>query len=430
MTEETNYFDSEFSKSIDGLKNNSESLSIYKLNEIAEDSDIRIDSGISELNRVLGGGIVAGSIVLIGGSPGIGKSTLLLQMCKTIDFSKNIVYISGEESKSQIKIRASRLKVDNQNISLIVETNIIKICDTLKKNKSNIDVIIVDSVQTMYDGGISSSAGSISQIKEVTLKLMQLSRILNVAVLLVGHITKDGSIAGPKVLEHMVDCVLLFQNENNGIYRVLRTIKNRFGSTNEIGVFEMSEKGLIEVTNPSQLFLKDRSSQISGSSVVCCMEGTRPILAEIQALVTRTSLAIPRRTSSGIDNNKLFLLIAVLEKRLSLRLSLQEIYVNVAGGIRIFEPSADLGIAVSIFSSLRDIVIPEEIVFIGEIGLGGEIRPVSLVENRVREVQKLGFKKCVVPYANRHEIKNIDSNLKTIELICIKNLFELVGIFN
>lgn len=411
-----------------GLENfNDGKVVIERLEDISEAQDLRINTNIEELNRVLGGGIVQGSLTLVGGSPGVGKSTLLLQLCQTIDKENQIIYISGEESKSQIKMRAGRLNVHNNNLFVVTETNIDMICKVLIKQKP--DIAIIDSVQTMYSSDIPSSAGSVTQIKEVTLRLMEVAKKIGTSIFLVGHITKDGAIAGPKILEHMVDCVLLFESENHKMFKILRTIKNRFGSTNEIGVFEMRSTGLIEVNNPSQWLLQNRTENVSGSCIVCCMEGMRCILAEVQALVSHSPMAIPRRTSTGIDSNRLLLLVAVLEKRLGLRLSNQEIYLNIAGGIRIFEPSADLAIVTAIISSLKDLIVQNDIIFIGEVGLNGEIRPISHLENRIKEVKKMGFSKCIVPYANRNNVKEFESQLSgNIEIVFIKNLNQLMEV--
>lgn len=377
------------------------------INDIHINPESRFTSGIGELDRVLGGGIVEGSLVLIGGEPGIGKSTLLLQICQSLKDS--VLYISGEESASQIKLRAKRLNVTSEHLSLLCTTNLSNVINSLKNQKPK--VAIIDSVQTIYSSDISSAPGTVSQIREVTLALMQTAKNSGTTVFIVGHVTKDGAIAGPKVLEHMVDCVLYFEGEKQTNFRLLRSAKNRFGSTNEVGIFEMFDTGLEAVLNPSTALLEEHQIQNSGSCVTCTLEGTRPLLTEVQALVTPTFFPVPRRTTSGIDYNRVMLLLAVLEKRIKVNLSNCDAYVNIAGGMRIFEPSSDLAIALAIYSSFKEIIIPKNTVAFGEIGLLGEIRNVSCVEQRINEAKKLGFERIIIPYGNYTRLKNKENVL-------------------
>lgn len=392
-----------------------------KLSEIEIIEDDRTSTGISEFDRVLGGGIVKGSLVLVGGDPGIGKSTLLLQMCQTIKTNSTILYTSGEESQKQIKIRAERLKVNNPNLLFLSETNMDNIENTISNIKP--DFLIIDSVQTVFCPGIDSAPGSVTQIREVTLNLMRIAKNNNISVFLVGHVTKEGAIAGPKILEHMVDCVLYFEGESHHFHRVLRGVKNRFGSTNEIGVFEMCNNGLVEVDNPSKMLLSEMPNNVSGTTVTCTLEGTRPMLAEIQALTTKTNYPAPRRTASGVDYNKMALIIAVLEKHAKLKLSTYDIYVNVAGGMRLYEPAIDLSIAIAIASSCMDFIMPTDTVVIGEIGLTGEIRSVTAIDKRITESEKLGFKRIIVPYGNAKT-----SSSSAIEIIPVKNISQALSI--
>lgn len=363
------------------------------IGEVDIESEIRWKTGIDELDRVLGGGLVKGSLVLVGGDPGIGKSTLLLQICKTI--GKKVLYISGEESERQIKLRAQRLNVVSDKLYLISETDVETVAAYIEKVRP--DVVIIDSIQTMSHADIASAAGSVSQVREATNIFMKTAKRTETAMFIVGHVTKEGNIAGPRVLEHMVDCVLYFEGDRQNTFRILRGVKNRFGSTNEIGVFEMRGEGLREVENPSAMLLEGRPANISGSSVVCAMEGSRGVLAEVQSLVTPTGFGNPRRMSSGTDLNRVILLIAVLEKRARLRLSNCDIYVNVAGGLKIDETAADLGICAAVATGLWDIAIPQDMIFIGEVGLGGEVRTVSQLDKRLAEAVKMGFKYAVVP---------------------------------
>ena len=374
------------------------------LTKIQAREDDRIKTEIEELDRVLGGGIVQGSMVLVGGDPGIGKSTLLLQVCRQLSGKGHkVLYISGEESLRQIKLRAERIGEFNDQLLLLCETNLETIRNTIEKVKP--EAVVIDSIQTMYNEQVSSAPGSVSQVRESTGILMQIAKGLGISVFIVGHVTKDGSVAGPRVLEHMVDTVLYFEGDRQVAYRILRSVKNRFGSTNEIGVFEMQDKGLVEVKNPSQAMLNGRPTDASGSVVVCSIEGTRPILIEIQALVTKTNFGLPRRTSVGIDYNRVNLLMAVLEKRAGLHLGDWDAYVNLAGGMRLGEPAIDLGVVMAIASSYKNKVVDEGLLIFGEVGLSGEIRGVSMAEQRVREAEKLGFTACLMPKANLDSIQ-------------------------
>lgn len=357
--------------------------------------EIRFSTGMGELDRVLGGGAVEGSLVLVGGAPGIGKSTLLLQICNALCQSRSVLYVTGEESERQLKLRAQRLGVAPDMLYIMAENRLSDIVASVEGDKP--DVLIIDSIQTMYSDENESSPGSVSQVKDCTLRLMHLSKTEGITVFVVGHINKDGNIAGPKVLEHMVDCVMYFEGDPNTSYRLLRAAKNRFGSTNEIGVFEMLDTGLKEVPNPSQMLLEGRPEGASGTCVACVMEGTRPILAEVQALVSKTSFNVPRRTSDGFDFNRAALLLAVAEKRVGIKLSLFDAYINVIGGLQLDEPGADLPVVLAIASSYRDTAIADDLVAIGEVGLTGEIRSVSQMSQRLQEVARLGFRKVIIP---------------------------------
>ncbi len=377
------------------------------LSSIDTDKEERMTTHMEELNRVLGGGIVPGSLVLVGGDPGIGKSTLLLQVCQKLSADdRDVLYISGEESLKQIKLRAARIGSFSNRLRLLCETNLDLIRETIREEKPK--VVIIDSIQTMYNEDISSAPGSVSQVREATAILMQLAKVLGVTVFIVGHVTKEGTVAGPRVLEHMVDTVLYFEGDRHASYRILRGVKNRFGSTNEIGVFEMRETGLAEVENPSEYMLDGRPEDASGSVVSCSMEGTRPILLEIQALVCHSTLAVPRRTAAGMDYNRVNLLLAVLEKRLNLRLSGSDVYVNIAGGIRISEPAVDLGVVLAVISSYKDRAIDEKVLAFGEVGLSGEVRAVSQAGQRVQEAKKLGFTTIILPEVCREQIGAVD----------------------
>ena len=392
------------------------------LTKIQAGEDDRIKTEIEELDRVLGGGIVQGSMVLVGGDPGIGKSTLLLQVCRQLSNKDHkVLYISGEESLRQIKLRAERIGEFNDLLLLMCETNLEAIRSTIERVKP--EAVVIDSIQTMYNEEISSAPGSVSQVRESTGILMQIAKGLGISVFIVGHVTKDGSVAGPRVLEHMVDTDLYFEGDRQDAYRILRSVKNRFGSTNEIGVFEMRDKGLDEVKNPSQAMLNGRPTDASGSVVVCSIEGTRPILIEIQALVTRTNFGLPRRTSVGIDYNRVNLLMAVLEKRAGLHLGDWDAYVNLAGGMKLGEPAIDLGIVMAIASSYKNKVVDPELLIFGEVGLSGEIRGVSMAEQRVREAEKLGFTACLMPKAN---LEGIQGKYQ-IRLIGVANIKEAMN---
>lgn len=380
-----------------------------KIHEISGEDETRMLTGMPELDRVLGGGLVKGSLVLVGGDPGIGKSTLLLQICQSL--GKKVLYISGEESERQIKIRASRLGVTSEDIYIVSENDVGTVIETIRAAEP--DVVIIDSIQTMMCDQIASAAGSVPQVREATNAFMNIAKGENIAMFIVGHVTKDGAIAGPRVLEHMVDCVLYFEGDRQMSFRILRAVKNRFGSTNEIGVFEMKHEGLAEVENPSAMLLEGRNSNSSGSGIVCTMEGTRGVLAEVQALVAPTGFGYPRRMSSGIDLNRLILMIAVLERRAGVNLSNQDVYINVAGGLKIDETAADLGLCAAIVSGARDIIIPSDLIFIGEVGLGGELRAVSQIEKRLSEAAKLGFSRAVVPKQSLKGI-NIPKDFKAL----------------
>lgn len=369
--------------------------SAQRLRDVTGDDEIRFSTGIGELDRVLGGGAVEGSLVLVGGAPGIGKSTLLLQICQSICNGRTVLYVSGEEGEKQLKMRAQRLGVFPESLYILSETLLSEILGTVDEIKP--DILIIDSIQTLCNENNESAPGSVSQVKDCTMALMQLAKSGGITTFVVGHINKDGAIAGPKVLEHMVDCVLYFEGDPNSSYRLLRAAKNRFGSTNEIGVFEMANSGLVEIPNPSQMLLDGRPEGASGTCVACVMEGTRPVLAEVQALVTKTSFNVPRRTSDGFDFNRAALLLAVAEKRAGLKLSTFDAYINVIGGLHLDEPGADLPVALAVASSYRDASIPDDLVAIGEIGLTGEIRSVSNLNQRLTEVSRLGFKKCIIP---------------------------------
>ena len=391
-----------------------------RIREITSDGEIRFSTGMGELDRVLGGGAVAGSLVLVGGAPGIGKSTLLLQICSSLCVGRRVLYVSGEESERQLKLRAERLGVAPEELFILSETRLSDIVDAAEAMKP--DILIVDSIQTLYNEENESSPGSVSQVKDCTMTMMQLSKSQGITVFVVGHINKDGNIAGPKVLEHMVDCVLYFEGDPNTSYRLLRAAKNRFGSTNEIGVFEMQEKGLVEVPNPSEYMLSGRPENASGSVVACSMEGTRPILVEIQALVCQSNLPMPRRTANGADYNRVNLLMAVLEKRLGLRLGVCDAYVNIAGGIRMNEPAMDLGIVMAILSSYRDKPIDEKTIVFGEVGLSGEVRAVSQAAQRVQEAKKLGFHTVIMPAVSIRGMGKIDG----IEIIGVRTLKDVL----
>ena len=394
---------------------------IVTLSSVETNDDERMETGIRELDRVLGGGIVPGSLVLVGGDPGIGKSTLLLQVCQRLAAQgKKVLYISGEESLRQIKLRANRMGTFSESLYLLCETNLVTIRDAIENSKP--DVVIIDSIQTMYNEDVSSAPGSVSQVRESTNIFMQLAKGLTISIFIVGHVTKEGTVAGPRVLEHMVDTVLYFEGDRHASYRILRGVKNRFGSTNEIGVFEMQKTGLAEVENPSEYMLSGKPENASGSVVACAMEGTRPMLMEIQALVCKTNFGFPRRTAAGVDYNRINLLMAVLEKRIGLALSDYDAYINIAGGIRMNEPAADLGIVMAIISSYKNKPIAEDIIVFGEVGLSGEVRAVTMPEQRVAEAKKLGFKTCIIPQVSLKSVGNIDG----MEIVGVRSVREVM----
>lgn len=398
--------------------------SVVPLSQVKTEAEERICTQMEELDRVLGGGIVPGSLILVGGDPGIGKSTLLLQVCQNLTREKRqVLYISGEESLRQIKLRAQRMGEFTDNLLLLCETNLELIKGVIEREKP--EVVVIDSIQTMYSEEVGSAPGSVSQVREATNMLMQLAKGLNITIFIVGHVTKEGTVAGPRVLEHMVDTVLYFEGDRHASYRILRGVKNRFGSTNEIGVFEMRQNGLTEVKNPSEFMLNGRLEDSSGSVVACSMEGTRPILLEIQALVCESNFGMPRRTAAGTDYNRVNLLMAVLEKRIGYRLSNYDAYVNIAGGIKINEPALDLGIVMAIVSSYKNRPVEEGTIIFGEVGLNGEVRAVSMPEQRVSEAKKLGFAKCIMPAVSVESVKNVQG----IQIVGVKNLNEAIQLF-
>ena len=392
-----------------------------KLSEIKMGTEIRVTTGISEFDRVLGGGIVQGSLVLIAGDPGIGKSTILLQTSGELSSQgKKVLYVSAEESSSQIKLRAERLGVNSDNLYIYPQTNF----ELIKKHilDMNPDLVIIDSIQAIYTTMVQSSAGSVSQIRECCNELMEVAKSNNISIIVIGHVTKEGNIAGPKVLEHMVDTVIQFEGDKYKTYRILRSMKNRFGNTSEVGIFEMGAKGLAEVINPSELFLKEyNQTQTPGSTIIVTSEGTRPLLVEIQALVGTTPYPAPRRVANGVDLSRVLQILAVLEKRIGLNLSRQDVYVNVIGGIDVSEPAADLGIALAIITCVRDVVFDSHTAIVGEIGLSGEIRAVNHIDKRINEAQKLGFKKIIIPYAN-----DISDEIPNIEIVKVKRIIEAI----
>lgn len=406
-----------------GAVKEAKSAQVVTLTSVSTQEDDRMKTTINELDRVLGGGIVPGSLVLVGGDPGIGKSTLLLQVCQKLsDDKKKVLYISGEESLKQIKLRANRMGEFSENLYLLCETNLDIIRSVIETQKP--EAVIIDSIQTMYNEEVGSAPGSVSQVRESTNVLMQLAKGLNISIFIVGHVTKEGTVAGPRVLEHMVDTVLYFEGDRHASYRILRGVKNRFGSTNEIGVFEMRKNGLTEVENPSEYMLNGRPENASGSVVVCAMEGTRPMLMEIQALVCKTNFGMPRRTAAGLDYNRINLLMAVLEKRLGLPLSEYDAYVNIAGGIKMNEPASDLGIIMAIVSSYKNRPVAEGTIAFGEVGLSGEVRAVTMPEQRVLEAKKLGFKTCILPEVSLKSVGKIEG----MELIGVKTIKEALNL--
>ena len=388
------------------------------LNSIEGKEAARNSTGVGELDRVLGGGLVKGSLVLLGGEPGIGKSTLILQICDKMHGEGKVLYVSGEESAEQIKIRADRLDIKNDNILFLGETDIDLIAEAIKE--TNPKLVIIDSIQTMYSDEITSAAGTVSQVREITARIMKICKQEAITTIIIGHVTKEGNIAGPRVLEHMVDTVLYLEGERYFSYRILRGVKNRFGSTNEVGMFEMQEKGMMEITNPSSILISEREDNPPGSIIVASMEGTRPLLIELQALTTPTVFGLPRRTANGIDYNRLTVLMAVLEKRANMNLGSQDVYLNVVSGIKLQEPAVDLGVILAVSSCFKGISIPKDVVAIGEVGLTGEVRAVSMIEKRLKEAEKLGFKKCIVPENNKKLLKD---NYK-LDIIGVRNINE------
>ena len=388
------------------------------LNTVEGRDEVRTSTGIGELDRVLGGGLVKGSLVLVGGEPGIGKSTLILQLCDKMQGEGKVLYVSGEESAEQIKLRADRLNIHNENIMFLGETDIELIENTILEMRPKL--VIIDSIQTMYSEEISSAAGTVSQVREITARIMRVCKSNEITTIIIGHVTKEGNIAGPRVLEHMVDTVLYLEGERYFSYRILRGVKNRFGSTNEVGMFEMQSEGMMEITNPSSVLISERDDNPAGSIIVASMEGTRPLLIELQALTTQSVFGMPRRTANGIDYNRLTLLVAVLEKKAGLPFGTQDIYLNVVSGIRINEPAVDLGIILSCASSLKNISIGRDVVAIGEVGLTGEVRAVNLIEKRMKEAEKLGFKTCIIPESNKKLLKESYH----LDIIGVKNVNE------
>ncbi len=389
-----------------------------KLDDVKKQDIVRTKTGFGELDRVLGGGLVKGSLTLLGGEPGIGKSTLILQICDKIKGEGQVLYVSGEESAQQIKIRADRLGIKNNDIVFLGETDIDVIEDAILK--TNPKLVIIDSIQTMYSDEITSGPGSVSQVREITARIMKMCKQEEITTIIIGHVTKDGNIAGPRVLEHMVDTVLYLEGERYFAYRILRGVKNRFGSTNEIGMFEMNDIGMCEISNPSSVLLSEKNENIAGSIVVASIEGTRPILVELQALTSTSVFGMPRRTANGIDYNRLTLLIAVLEKRTGLPLGNQDVYLNIVGGIKINEPALDLGIILAVSSSFKNIPIPNDVIAIGEVGLTGEVRSVNQIEKRIKEAEKLGFKKCIIPESNKKLLKDTYK----LDIIGVQNIIE------
>ena len=396
------------------------------LSQVSAEESARMSSGIEELDRVLGGGIVAGSLMLVGGDPGIGKSTLLLQTARLLaNEGRDVLYVSGEESARQIKMRSERIGKCSDTLKILCETDIDRITEIVEKEMPKL--LIIDSVQTMYTEKAASSPGSVSQVRETTAALLRLAKTTQIPVFIVGHVTKDGNVAGPRVLEHMVDTVLYFEGDRHASYRILRSVKNRFGSTNEIGVFEMADTGLTEVPNPSEYMLEGRPGGVPGSVVACSMEGSRPVMIEIQALVAKSSFNIPRRTANGTDFNRVNMLMAVLEKRGRLPLSSYDAYINITGGIRMTEPAVDLGIVLAIASCMKDFVVPEDTVVFGEVGLSGEVRSVSRASQRISEAAKLGFKKVVLPKSSLRSVRGAADG--SIELLPVSNVRELLALF-
>ncbi len=400
-------------------RNEAKLLNSYKGQDVS-----RTSTGFNELDRVLGGGLVKGSLILLGGEPGIGKSTLILELCDKIKGEGKVLYVSGEESAEQIKLRADRLGINNDDILFLGETDIDVINEQIEEITPKL--VIIDSIQTMYSEELTAAAGSVSQVREITSQIMRMCKSKDITTIIIGHVTKDGTIAGPRVLEHMVDTVLYLEGERYFSYRILRGVKNRFGSTNEIGMFEMKGEGLVEIKNPSEILISERDDNPSGSCVVASMEGTRPMLIELQALTTLSVFGIPKRTANGLDYNRLAVLIAVLEKRANLNIGGQDIYVNVVSGIRLNEPSVDLGVICVCASSFKNIPIPKDTVIMGEVGLTGEVRRINMIEKRLKEAEKLGFKRCIIPENNK---KYLEEKYK-MEIIGVKNILDALRVLN
>lgn len=417
------FYEEKINKKADNLSVTGEKKSCkpMQLNEVVGKENTRVSTGFDELDRVLGGGLVNGSLVLIGGEPGIGKSTLILQLCDKIKGEGSVLYVSGEESAEQIKLRADRLGINNNSIMFLGETDIDVIQTSILE--MNPKLVIIDSIQTMYSDEITSAPGTVSQVREITARIMKLCKSNGITTIIIGHVTKDGNIAGPRVLEHMVDTVLYLEGERYFSYRVLRGVKNRFGSTNEVGMFEMVNEGMVEVSNPSAVLISEREDNPAGSVVVASMEGTRPLLIELQALTTPSIFGMPRRNANGIDYNRLTLLMAVLEKKAGFNLGNQDAYVNVVSGMKIMEPAVDLGVIAAVASSFKNLSIPKDVVVIGEVGLTGEIRTVNLIDKRLKEAEKLGFKTCIIPDGNKKMLKE----KYKLDIIGVKNINEAIS---
>ena len=401
-----------------GGSSKKEPAEVVRLDDVQKKESTRIKTNIGELDRVLGGGFVNGSLTLLGGEPGIGKSTIILQICQSVNVDGNILYVSGEESAEQIKLRADRLNIKKDNLLFLAETDIDLVEAAIEK--SDAKFVIIDSIQTMYSEEITSAPGSVSQVRDITAKVMKMCKQKGITTIIIGHVTKDGNIAGPRVLEHMVDVVLYLEGERYFSYRILRGVKNRFGSTNEIGMFEMQNEGLVEITNPSQILISEREENQAGSIIVTSMEGTRSLMLELQALTTPSVFGLPRRNSIGIDYNRVTLLVAVLEKKAGLNLGSQDIYLNVVGGMKLSEPATDLGVILAIASSFKNLSIKEDVLAIGEVGLTGEVRAVNMIEKRIKEAEKMGYKTCIIPESNKKLLKE---NYK-LDIIGAKNIID------
>ena len=419
------FYEEKLAKTAGTASKEKKSSSPKKLNDVKGAEAVRVKSGIAELDRVLGGGLVKGSLILLGGEPGIGKSTLILQLCNSVKEEGKVLYVSGEESAEQIKIRADRLNIKNEDIMFLGETDIDIIENSILE--MNPKLVIIDSIQTMYSSEITSAAGTVSQVREITSRIMRFCKSNEITTIIIGHVTKDGNIAGPRVLEHMVDTVLYLEGERYFSYRILRGVKNRFGSTNEVGMFEMQNEGMVEITNPSSVLISERSDNPPGSVIVAAMEGTRPLLIELQALTTLSVYGLPRRTANGIDYNRLTLLIAVLEKKMGYALGNQDVYLNVVSGIKIYEPAVDLSVIAACASSFKNVSISKDTVVIGEVGLTGEIRAVNLIEKRLKEAEKLGFKTCIIPESNKKLLKD-KYKLDIIGVGNVKDAIQALGL--